>query len=77
MRPALDEQEPCQLAAGTVCEPAAEDALAFLVALEERAVACGIGPSEWYEVRNRPLLDVLRFVEALETSRSTGAASSS
>ena len=59
-----------------VPEAAADSALAFLVALEKRARACGIGPSEWYEVRNRPLLDVLRFVEAFGTPNSSGAASS-
>ena len=59
-----------------VPEVAADSVLAFLVALEKRARACGVQPSEWYEVRNRPLLDVLRFVEALETPSSSGAASS-
>ena len=74
--PALADQDPCEFAAGTVREPATEDALAFLAELEKRAVACGIGPSEWYEVRNRPLLDVLHYVESLETPSSVGASSS-
>ena len=65
-----------QQAAQNVCEPAAEDVLAFLFALEERAKACGVGPSEWHYVRNRPLLDVLHYVESLETPSSVGASSS-
>ena len=54
----------------------ADAAMAFLANLEQRAKAKQVGPSEWYQVRNRPLLDVLHFVEALETPNSTGAASS-
>ena len=76
VRPALDGQKPCELAADTAREPATDDVLAFLVALEKRAVDCGIGPSEWYEVRNRPLLDVLHYVEALEQPTSTRIGSS-
>ena len=69
MLPALDEEE--------TCEPEADTVAAFLANLEQRAKAKQVGPSEWYQVRNRPLLDVLHFVEALETPSSTGAASSS
>ena len=58
-------------------EPAAGDVLALFADLEMCARDRGVGPSEWYEVRNRPLLDVLRCVGALETPSSTGAGSSS
>ena len=75
--PSVDEQEPCEFATDTVGEVATKDTFAFLEGLEKRATACGIEPSVWYEVRNRPLLDVLHFVEALETPASIGVASSS
>ena len=53
------------------------DRLAFLVALEKRAKACGVGPSEWHQLRRQPLWQVLFSVEALErpTSPSVGSPS--
>ena len=57
-------------------EPDPDDIAALMSDLELRARACGVGRSEWYEVSKRPLLDVLRFMEALETPDSRGASSS-
>ena len=53
------------------------DRVAFLVALEKRAKACGVGPSEWHGMRRQPLWQVLFSVEALEhpTSPSVGSSS--
>ena len=49
----------------------------FLADLEKRAKACGVGPSEWHEMRRQPLWQVLFSVEALEhpTSPSVGSSS--
>ena len=44
--------------------------------LEQQAKALGVGHSEWYEIRQRPLLEILALIETLRTPRSEGAASS-
>ena len=44
--------------------------------LEQQAKALGVGRSEWYEIRKRPLLEILALIETLRTPRSEGAASS-
>ena len=48
----------------------------LLADLELQARTLGVGPSEWYEVKQRSLLDILRFMEALRAPESTGARSS-
>ena len=54
----------------------AVEAATELCAYEGRAQACGVGPSEWHEVSQRPLSDVRAYIEALEMPRSCGGASS-
>ena len=45
--------------------------------LEQQAKALGVGHSEWYEIRQRPLLEILALIETLRTPLFEGAASSS
>ena len=51
-------------------------AIGFLEDCRQRALARGVGESEWYEISHRPLSDVLTFMAALETHDSGGASSS-
>ena len=44
--------------------------------LEQQAKALGVGHSEWYEIRQRPMLEILALIETLRTPLSGGAASS-
>ncbi len=59
------------------CDAVPDDAAQLMMDLEQSARASGVGPSEWYEVSHRPLMDVLRFMEVLEAPNSKGTASSS
>ena len=52
-------------------EPTAHDVVAFLADLEQRAQACGVGPSEWHEVRRRPLWQALCLRGSVGTPNRT------
>ncbi len=71
------------LTSSTVLEPSTQemDLMAssanLLDNLGRQAEAYGVGPSEWYEVKQRPLQDILAYLVSLRTPRSGGAASSS
>ena len=60
------KEQPAGEDAGAACPEDQATVAVLLDTYRQRARACGVGPSEWYEVSHRPLTDIQAYIETLE-----------